>query len=191
MWLLKVQLCFLVFKRAQGSVQKKSLFWTARTSPSDSVKNATCEGRGNNVFSTKPCVLPLNELEFRITAGVFFLKSVHFVPTVMRLARSGWHLMLLLATAGMVTSGNGGGQRRGGNERRRKLHRVQNGQCSYTFILPEMEGCQGGGDHIAGSNVVQRDAPPGESEWSAQKLQHLEMAMENNTQWLQKVRMTS
>ncbi|XP_056605892.1 angiopoietin-1 [Triplophysa dalaica] len=105
----------------------------------------------------------------------------------MRLARSGWHLTLLLATAGMVTSGNGGGQRRGGNERRRKLHRVQNGQCSYTFILPEMEGCQGGGDHIAGSNVVQRDAPPGESEWSAQKLQHLEMAMENNTQWLQKL----
>ncbi|KAI7807700.1 putative angiopoietin-4 [Triplophysa rosa] len=105
----------------------------------------------------------------------------------MRLARSGWHLALLLATAGLVTSGNGGGQRRGGSERRRKLHRVQNGQCSYTFILPEMEGCQGGGDHIAGSNVVQRDAPPGESEWSAQKLQHLEMAMENNTQWLQKV----
>ncbi|KAA0713513.1 Angiopoietin-1 [Triplophysa tibetana] len=105
----------------------------------------------------------------------------------MKLARSGWHLALLLATAGMVTSGNGGGQRRGGNERRRKLHRVQNGQCSYTFILPEMEGCQGGGDHVAGSNVVQRDAPPGESEWSAQKLQHLEMAMENNTQWLQKM----
>ncbi|XP_055069410.1 angiopoietin-4 [Misgurnus anguillicaudatus] len=101
----------------------------------------------------------------------------------MRLAKSGWHLALLLATAGLVSSGNGNGQRRGGGERRRKLHRVQNGQCSYTFVLPEMESCQGGADH----NVVQRDSPPGESEWSAQKLQHLETAMENNTLWLQKL----
>ena len=38
-------------------------------------------------------------------------------------------------------------------------------------------------------NVVQRDAPPAESDWSSQKLQHLEMAMVNNTQWLQKVRL--
>lgn len=38
-------------------------------------------------------------------------------------------------------------------------------------------------------NVVQRDAPPVESDWSSQKLQHLEMAMVNNTQWLQKVRL--
>lgn len=105
----------------------------------------------------------------------------------MRLVKSGWHLALLLATAGLVSSGNGNGQRRGGGERRRKLHRVQNGQCSYTFVLPEMESCQGGADHSAGTNVVQRDSPPGESEWSAQKLQHLETAMENNTLWLQKL----
>lgn len=65
---------------------------------------------------------------------------------------------------------------------------MQNGQCSYTFILPEMESCQ---EQMSGTNGVQRDSPPADSEWSVQKLQHLETAMENNTQWLQKVRMTS
>uniref|UniRef100_A0A673L1Z7 Angiopoietin-4-like n=1 Tax=Sinocyclocheilus rhinocerous TaxID=307959 RepID=A0A673L1Z7_9TELE len=68
-----------------------------------------------------------------------------------------------------------------------KLHRVQHGQCSYTFILPEMESCQGGADQMSGTNVVQRDSPPADAEWSNQKLQHLESAMENNTQWLQKL----
>ncbi|KAF4112562.1 angiopoietin-1 isoform X2 [Onychostoma macrolepis] len=106
----------------------------------------------------------------------------------MRFARSGWHLALLLASVGLVSSGNGNGQgRRGGGERRRKLHRVQNGQCSYTFILPEMESCQGGAEQMSGTNVVQRDSPPADGEWPVQKLQHLESAMENNTQWLQKL----
>ncbi|XP_077053975.1 angiopoietin-4 [Siphateles boraxobius] len=106
----------------------------------------------------------------------------------MRLARGGWHLALLLAAIGLVSSGNGNGQgRRGGGERRRKLHRVQQGQCSYTFILPEMENCQGGADQTSRTSVVQRDSPPADGEWSSQKLQHLETAMENNTQWLQKL----
>lgn len=91
--------------------------------------------------------------------------------------------------------GGGGGE--GGVEKRRKLHRIQHGQCSYTFILPELDGCQGGGspsqtEQYGGSrgvaSVVQRDSPPIDGEWSAQKLQHLESTMENNTQWLQKVR---
>lgn len=108
----------------------------------------------------------------------------------MRLARGGWHLALLLASIGLVSSGNGNGQgRRGGGERKRKLHRVQHGQCSYTFILPEMESCQGGADQTSRTSVVQRDSPPADGEWSSQKLQLLETAMENNTQWLQKVRM--
>lgn len=85
----------------------------------------------------------------------------------------------------------------GGAEKRRKLHRIQHGQCSYTFILPELDGCQGGGwpsqteqygGSRSGPSVVQRDSPPIDGEWSAQKLQHLESTMENNTQWLQKVR---
>ncbi|XP_030634961.1 angiopoietin-1 [Chanos chanos] len=88
-------------------------------------------------------------------------------------------------------SGGGGGSQRRGGERRRKLHRVQHGQCSYTFILPEVEGCQvtsGGPVQYGSTNVVQRDAPPAAGEvTSTQKLHHLETAMENNTLWLQKL----
>ncbi|KAL6458539.1 hypothetical protein MHYP_G00337690 [Metynnis hypsauchen] len=105
----------------------------------------------------------------------------------MRLSSLQWGLALLLAVVGPVTSGSGSGQKRGPGERRKKLHRVQHGQCSYTFILPEMDSCKGGSAHYGGSNVVQRDAPPGEGEWSVHRLQHLETAMENNTQWLQKL----
>lgn len=85
-------------------------------------------------------------------------------------------------------------QRRGGGEKRRKLQRVHHGECSYTFILPELEGCQAGGPPSqpgldGGSRSgVQRDSPPIDGGWSARKLQHLESKMENNTQWLQKVR---
>ncbi|XP_017573753.2 angiopoietin-1 [Pygocentrus nattereri] len=105
----------------------------------------------------------------------------------MRLSSLQWGLALLLAMVGPVTSGSGNSQKRGPGERRKKLHRVQHGQCSYTFILPEMDSCKGGSVHYGGSNVVQRDAAPGEGEWSVHRLQHLETAMENNTQWLQKL----
>ncbi|XP_029632336.1 angiopoietin-4 [Salmo trutta] len=104
-----------------------------------------------------------------------------------------WGLMLVAGVMGasvVGASGGGGGgrgQRRRG-EKRRGLHRVQHGHCSYTFILPEMERCQASPDQYGSTNMVQRDTPPhAESEWSAQKLQHLETAMENNTQWLQKL----
>ncbi|KAI4800215.1 hypothetical protein KUCAC02_013396, partial [Chaenocephalus aceratus] len=81
--------------------------------------------------------------------------------------------------------------------KRRKFHRIQHGQCSYTFILPELDGCLGGasppqteqyGVSRGGPSVVQRDSPPIDREWSAQKLQRLESTMANNTQWLQKER---
>lgn len=98
--------------------------------------------------------------------------------------------------AGRSQRRGGGGSNAGGVEKRRKLHRIQHGQCSYTFILPELDGCPGGGwpsqteqysNTRSGGSVVQRDSPPVDGEWSAQKLQHLESTMENNTQWLQKV----
>ncbi|XP_015220482.1 angiopoietin-1 [Lepisosteus oculatus] len=92
--------------------------------------------------------------------------------------------LLVVSVAG--GSAGGGGQRRGA-EGRRRLHRVQHGHCSYTFILPEADSCRGAPDLYGNINVVQRDAPPAENEWSVQKLQHLESAMENNTQWLQKL----
>lgn len=124
-----------------------------------------------------------------------------------------WRLLVLLllctlsvvADAASVSSTERGGagrsQRRGsgggGAEKRRRYHRIQHGQCSYTFILPELDGCQGVGAPSqaeqhgvsrGGTSVVQRDSPPVDVEWSAQKLQRLESTMENNTQWLQKVR---
>ncbi|KAF7207585.1 angiopoietin-1 [Nothobranchius furzeri] len=92
--------------------------------------------------------------------------------------------------------GGSGGSGGGGAEKRKRFHRIQHGQCSYTFILPEADGCQGGGPPSqteqhggshSGASVVQRDSPPMDGEWSAQKLQHLESIMENNTLWLQKL----
>lgn len=92
-------------------------------------------------------------------------------------------------------SGGGGGGGSGTNYSNRRLHRIQHGQCTYTFILPEGEGGRGascreakatGAQHNA--NSLQRDAPPPETDFPSQKIQQLEHIMENYTQWLQKVR---
>ncbi|XP_004850367.1 angiopoietin-1 isoform X1 [Heterocephalus glaber] len=67
----------------------------------------------------------------------------------------------------------------------RRLSRVQHGPCVYTFVLPELDaGCAG--DALS-NNALQRDAPHAEPEPPARRLQHLEHAMENYTQWLQKL----
>ncbi|XP_037549330.1 angiopoietin-2b [Nematolebias whitei] len=84
----------------------------------------------------------------------------------------------------------------------RQQHRVQHGPCSYTFILPEVDHCQPLKDFQV-TNTLQSDSPPevkpGESQskqsraqedrpsWQQKKLETLESAMENNTQWLQKL----
>ncbi|XP_008419816.1 angiopoietin-2b isoform X2 [Poecilia reticulata] len=84
----------------------------------------------------------------------------------------------------------------------RQQHRVQHGPCTYTFILPEVEHCKPLKDFQV-TNTLQRDSPPetepdkshskdslAEEErplWQQQKLENLESAMENNTQWLQKL----
>ncbi|XP_028285452.1 angiopoietin-4 [Parambassis ranga] len=116
-----------------------------------------------------------------------------------------WTLSVVTVTVSAASTERGAGrsQRRGGNggsggaEKRRKFHRIQHGQCSYTFILPELDGCQAGGSsplHTeqqgssrGATGVVQRDSPPGDGEWSSQKLQRLESTVQNNTQWLQKL----
>ncbi|XP_064204472.1 angiopoietin-1 [Anguilla rostrata] len=74
----------------------------------------------------------------------------------------------------------------------RRYNRIQHGQCTYTFILPENDGsgsacreAKAGGQYNA--NALQRDAPQVEQEFSTQKIQHLEHVMENYTQWLQKI----
>uniref|UniRef100_A0A672FGY4 Angiopoietin 2b n=1 Tax=Salarias fasciatus TaxID=181472 RepID=A0A672FGY4_SALFA len=68
-----------------------------------------------------------------------------------------------------------------------KQHHVQHGLCSYTFILPEVEHCDPLKDFQV-TNTLQRDSPPEERpSWQERKLESLESAMENNTQWLQKL----
>uniref|UniRef100_A0A8C2WJJ9 Angiopoietin 2b n=1 Tax=Cyclopterus lumpus TaxID=8103 RepID=A0A8C2WJJ9_CYCLU len=57
----------------------------------------------------------------------------------------------------------------------RQQHRVQQGRCSYTFILPRCEHCHPLKDFQV-TNTLQRDSPPEE-----RKLVNLESAMENNT----------
>ncbi|KAL4629839.1 angiopoietin-1 [Arapaima gigas] len=81
------------------------------------------------------------------------------------------------------------GSARGNN---RRFSRIQHGQCTYTFILPENDGsgtpCQegrGGGQYSV--NALQRDAPQAEQDYSSKKIQQLEHVMENYTQWLQKI----
>ncbi|XP_051835454.1 angiopoietin-4 [Antechinus flavipes] len=73
----------------------------------------------------------------------------------------------------------------------RRYHRVQHGQCSYTFVLPEPEPCPPGPEAFGGSaNTLQRDSPAEAlqgNDWSVQRVQQLERVLENNTQWLLKL----
>uniref|UniRef100_A0A8C3AH29 Angiopoietin 4 n=1 Tax=Cyclopterus lumpus TaxID=8103 RepID=A0A8C3AH29_CYCLU len=68
---------------------------------------------------------------------------------------------------------------------RKRFHRIQHGQCSYTFVLPELDGCRAAPPQAGGGGALQRDSPP--LDWSTHRLQNLESSMENNTLWLQKL----
>lgn len=69
----------------------------------------------------------------------------------------------------------------------KREYQIQNGPCSYTFLLPEQENCQS--QSSSGYNdPLQKDGPEYQDE-SAQRLEQLEMTMENNTQWLLKVKL--
>ena len=82
-------------------------------------------------------------------------------------------------------------------EKRKRLPHLQQGHCSYTFILPELgarpdpwppaegAGALHGAQRDAPS--AERDGPPPVRRVSPEKLQHLESAMRNTSQWLQKV----
>lgn len=95
--------------------------------------------------------------------------------------------LLLLAT--MTTAR----QRVSAGSRRRNIHRVQHGQCSYTFVLPEPDLCQLAPEALGGSNSLQRDLPgsrvPDLRAQRAQRVSQLEKLLENNTQWLLKVQL--
>ncbi|XP_040494040.1 angiopoietin-4 isoform X3 [Ursus maritimus] len=93
---------------------------------------------------------------------------------------------LLLAVAA-VTVAQRRGQEAGG---RRRAHRVQHGQCSYTFVLPEPEPCPPEPEAFGSSNSLQRDSPAAAlnlGDWPAQRVRQLEKVLENNTEQLQKL----
>ncbi|XP_016896391.1 angiopoietin-1-like, partial [Cynoglossus semilaevis] len=115
----------------------------------------------------------------------------------------GQHLLSLAALLVIVSCG-GAEPRRGpesstggsssSNYSSRRFHRIQHGQCTYTFILPEEEGAGGApcreskaSSPQRNGNSFQRDSPLPEQEFPSQKIQQLENIMENNTQWLQKI----
>ncbi|KAJ8250428.1 hypothetical protein COCON_G00223500 [Conger conger] len=70
--------------------------------------------------------------------------------------------------------------RRIGRDVSKKEYQIQNGPCSYTFLLPEQDSCP------EPAGTFQRDDPAEHSE-SVQRLEQLETGMENNTQWLLKL----
>ncbi|XP_030639118.1 angiopoietin-1-like [Chanos chanos] len=74
----------------------------------------------------------------------------------------------------------------------RRYDSVQRGECTYTFILPENDGTKtacwpGRGDKRYYGNGFQRDVSQEKQSLYSQRIQHLEVAMENNTQWLQRI----
>ncbi|RXN05905.1 angiopoietin-1-like isoform X1 [Labeo rohita] len=76
--------------------------------------------------------------------------------------------------------------------RSQHLNSVQHGECSYTFILPEPEESRTGSwpeeqNGNCGGNSVQKESPQGKQSRLNQQIQHLELAMENYTHWLQKI----
>ncbi|CAB1434361.1 unnamed protein product [Pleuronectes platessa] len=99
------------------------------------------------------------------------------------------------SSSGSTGSSSGStGSSSSSNYSSRRFHKIQHGQCTYTFILPEEDGAGGGGcreararDPQYNANSLQRDAPPPEPEFPNQKIQQLEHIMENYTQWLQKI----
>ncbi|XP_038152225.1 angiopoietin-2a [Cyprinodon tularosa] len=62
----------------------------------------------------------------------------------------------------------------------KRQYQIQNGLCSYTFLLPEQENCQSTYNY-----PDQKDGPMDDE--SVQRLEQLQMGMENNTQWLLKL----
>lgn len=67
----------------------------------------------------------------------------------------------------------------------KRQYQIQNGPCSYTFLLPEQENCQ---TQSSNYNPIQKDGPA-DSDESTHRLEQLEIIMENNTQWLLKVKL--
>ncbi|KAK2109742.1 Angiopoietin-4 [Saguinus oedipus] len=68
---------------------------------------------------------------------------------------------------------------------------VQHGHCRYTFLLPKSEPCPPGPEPSGDSSSFQRDplaTPLHPGKLPTQRVKRLEQALQNNTQWLEKVR---
>ncbi|KAL4640889.1 angiopoietin-2 [Arapaima gigas] len=76
----------------------------------------------------------------------------------------------------------GAGYRKDSDPPGKRQYQIQNGPCSYTFLLPEQDSCP----PTYGGNLVQEDEPAVD-DGSIQRLEQLENIMENNTQWLLKL----
>lgn len=94
--------------------------------------------------------------------------------------------MKIIYVSLLVMSGcliHGEGNKKTSNTGKRQ-YQIQNGPCSYTFLLPEQDNCPTTSSTY--SNLVQKD-DPAEYDESVHRLEQLESIMENNTQWLLKL----
>lgn len=96
-----------------------------------------------------------------------------------------WQIVFLTFGCDLVLASAYNNFRKSVDSTGRRQYQVQNGPCSYTFLLPETDSCRSSSSPYM-SNAVQRDAPLDYDD-SVQRLQVLENILENNTQWLMKV----
>ncbi|CAH6787085.1 Angpt2 [Phodopus roborovskii] len=96
-----------------------------------------------------------------------------------------WQIVVLTFGCDFVLASAYNNFRKSVDSTGRRQYQVQNGPCSYTFLLPETDSCRSSSSPYM-SNAVQRDAPLDYDD-SVQRLQVLENILENNTQWLMKV----
>lgn len=96
-----------------------------------------------------------------------------------------WQIVFLTFGCDLVLASAYNNFRKSVDSTGRRQYQVQNGPCSYTFLLPETDSCRSSSSSYM-SNAVQRDAPLDYDD-SVQRLQVLENILENNTQWLMKV----
>ena len=97
-----------------------------------------------------------------------------------------WQLVFFTLSCDLVLAAAYSNFRKSMDSIGKRQYHVRHGSCSYTFLLPEMDNCRSPPSAYV-PNAVQRDAPLDYDD-SVQRLQVLENIMENNTQWLMKVR---
>lgn len=129
------------------------------------------------VHAAQPCALD----SCRARAACKFAELTAYNPKGERM----WQIVVLTFGCDLVLASAYNNFRKSVDSTGRRQYQVQNGPCSYTFLLPETDSCRSSSSPYM-SNAVQRDAPLDYDD-SVQRLQVLENILENNTQWLMKV----